>query len=280
MTQEDWEKIKKKKREQRMRKSLRRKWLCWILIVICVVVMIVCGCVLGRDLYQQYREEKEYQKIHLEAQKKPEEKPEDVQQKEELPKKIEIPIDFQVLWETNEDVYAWIEIPGTDIAYPVLQHPSDDSYYLDHTIDHDGGLPGSIYSESINKKDFSEFIHILYGHNMKMGTMFAQLHKFKEDTFFDENDTIIIYTPKHIYTYKIFAAIVNDDRHIMYSYDFATEEGKQSFLTDIYKNKDTRNQYRAGIAVTPEDQILVLSTCVGGESDRRYLVTGVLVDEK
>ena len=54
-------------------------------------------------------------------------------------------VDFAALWEQNEDVYAWITVPGTLVDYPVLQHPTDDEYYLHHTIDHIEGLPGSLF---------------------------------------------------------------------------------------------------------------------------------------
>lgn len=86
-------------------------------------------------------------------------------------------VDFAALWEQNEDVYAWITVPGTLVDYPVLQHPSDDEYYLHHTIDHVEGLPGSIYSETVNAKDFTDMNTILYGHNMKNDTMFGSLHE-------------------------------------------------------------------------------------------------------
>lgn len=61
------------------------------------------------------------------------------------------PIDFETLWETNPDVYAWITIPETVIDYPILQHATDDSYYLNYTIDGVEGYPGCIRNESIPK---------------------------------------------------------------------------------------------------------------------------------
>lgn len=252
------------------------KWIKRITLCVCVLVVLICGVVIGRNLLHPYQEEKAYREMSKDVHKESESTSEDAAATGEE----NIKIDFQLLWEANEDIYAWMEIPGTNIAYPVLQHDSDDSYYLNHTIDHEEGLPGSIYSERISNKDFSDFIHIIYGHNMKAGTMFAQLHKFKDATFFEANDSILIYTPEHTYTYEIFAAVVNDDRHIMYSYDFSTEEGRMEFLDDILNNADNRNQYRKGAAITAEDKILVLSTCVGGESDKRYLVVGVLTDTK
>ncbi len=65
------------------------------------------------------------------------------------------PIDFEELQEMNPDIYAWIEIPGTQINYPIVQSAGDDDYYLNHTIEGEEGYPGSIYTESLNAKGFS-----------------------------------------------------------------------------------------------------------------------------
>lgn len=88
------------------------------------------------------------------------------------------PIDFASLWNLNPDVYAWIDVPGTEISYPVLQSAEDISYYLEHTIEGEKTLPGAIYSENYNSKDFSDYNTILYGHNMRNGTMFARAPRF------------------------------------------------------------------------------------------------------
>ena len=53
-------------------------------------------------------------------------------------------------------MYAWIYVPGTNVDYPVLQHPTDDAYYLEHNMDGSKGLPGCIYTESVNTKDFTD----------------------------------------------------------------------------------------------------------------------------
>ena len=91
-----------------------------------------------------------------------------------------IPVKFGELQSVNPDVYAWITVPGTEIDYPILQHPSDNSYYLMHNIDGSYGYPGCIYTENLNSKDFTDNNTVIYGHNMKNGSMFAQLHKFEQ----------------------------------------------------------------------------------------------------
>ena len=93
------------------------------------------------------------------------------------------PVDFAGMWETNEDVYAWITVPGTVIDYPILQHATDNTYYLNYNIDGSYGYPGCIYTENMNSKEFTDNNTVIYGHNMKNGTMFAGLHKFEDAAF-------------------------------------------------------------------------------------------------
>ena len=75
--------------------------------------------------------------------------------------------DFGQLHEQNQDIYAWIVVPGTQVDYPLLQSETD-NYYLDYNLDHSKGYPGCIYTNQCNRKDFSDYNTVLYGHNMKM----------------------------------------------------------------------------------------------------------------
>ena len=94
-------------------------------------------------------------------------------------------VDFEELQKINPDVYAWIQIPGTNINYPILQSVTEaDDYYLNTTIDGKTGYPGSIYTEKYNSTSFTDPVTVIYGHNMKEGTMFADLHKYTDKTFF------------------------------------------------------------------------------------------------
>ena len=144
---------------------------------------------------------------------------------------------FQELQSMNSDVIAWITVYDTPIDYPVVQSESDDTYYLNHTVEKKKGLPGSIYSESQNRKDFSDPNTVLYGHNMKNGSMFAGLHKFSDEDYMTEHQKVIIYTPEHILTYKVFAAVVYDNRHILNCFDYSKTSGKEEFLQSL---KDSR----------------------------------------
>ena len=159
-----------------------------------------------------------------------------------------------------------------------MQHPKDDSYYLEHTIDGVRGYPGSIYTEKSNAKDFSDFNTVIYGHDMINGTMFKHLHKFEDKKFFESHDTITIYTSEGELMYMVFAAVTYDDRHLMYSFDYEKEEERQEFLDSIFGLNGFGNHYRKNVEVTADSHIITLSTCISNKPNNRYLVLGVLVE--
>lgn len=188
-------------------------------------------------------------------------------------------IRFDELWAMNPDVYAWISIPGTDIDYPVLQHESDDSYYLNHNLDGSYGLPACIYTESLNAKDFMDNNTVIYGHNMKNGTMFAQLHNYEDSDFFEKNREIIIYLPDRELHYRIFAAYVYDDRHLLYSFDFSDPDIYGNYLEAVFAIRDMNANIDKEMQVTNQDKIITLATCVSQQPEKRLLVQAVLTEE-
>lgn len=192
-------------------------------------------------------------------------------------------IDFETLQDVNPDIKAWITIPNTQIDYPVMQNTSateeHDTYYLDHTVEGASGLPGAIYIEPINADDFTDSNTVIYGHNMKNGTMFGDLHKFEDDTFFEENQYVYIVTPEKSLVYQVFAVIIYDDRHITGSYGVNDVDAYQAFLDSLEENRNMGDMFREGVEVTTEDRIITMSTCIKDKSENRLLVEAVLVDE-
>lgn len=250
-----------------MKKNPRR-----ILGVILLVLAVAC---LGGLVYykvSQSSKEDVYQKVQktaVDEEKKQEEGPEYVS-----------PIDFEELQKLNADIYAWIEIPGTAINYPVVQSPNDDGYYLNHTIEGQEGYPGAIYTECQNAKDFSDYNTVIYGHNMKDGSMFMGLHAYEDPQYLKEYNEVIIYTPNHQYTYRIFAAVIYNNSHILNSYDFENEEQRQLYLDSIYASRTMQSSIDDSVEVDTQSKLLTLSTCIGGQPNQRFLVEAVLTDEK
>lgn len=191
-----------------------------------------------------------------------------------------IPVDFSLLTSQNEDIYAWIYIPDTNVNYPICQSYVEDNYYLEHDVYGNYSFAGAIYSQSCNNRDFTDRVTVLYGHNMANGSMFATLHRFADSSFFESHDKIYIYTTGRKLTYKVVSAFVYDDRHIMNTFDFSEDSQFQSYLDTIQNPRSVNVNVRDGVDLSTDDKILTLSTCVNS-GDGRYLVNGVLIsDEK
>lgn len=194
-------------------------------------------------------------------------------------KKAENPIDFDSLAEKNDDIYSWIYIPDTNINYPVCRHATEDNFYLEHDIYKNYSYSGAIYSQFCNGREYNDRVTVLYGHNMADGSMFADLHKFKDKEFFDENKYIYIYTPDRKLTYEIVSAFVYDDRHIMNTFDFSDDQVFSDYLSMIQNPRSVSSNVREGISLDIDDKIVVLSTCLNS-GEGRFLVQGVLTNDE
>jgi len=252
---------------------------------ICKILMLVLLVAVITLVAYEHDMEMEQQKV-LEALKEefvteiePEPEPEILITEPEEPAVIycDPVIDFVGLQAENPDIYAWIQIPETEVDYPILQN-EEDNYYLNRNLDGSEGYPGCIYSNNCNGKDFSDFITVLYGHNMKNGSMFAGLHQFKEDDFFEQNDTIYVYTAEARYTYQIYAAAAYSDVYIPMDYDVKLAESVEAFCDSLQSYDDSRKQIRSELTETEENRMLVLSTCIANEGEKRYLVVGKLIE--
>ena len=188
-------------------------------------------------------------------------------------------LSFDELAEINPDIYAWIYVPGTNIDYPVAQHPTDDTFYLSHNVYGEYQFAGTIFSQSMNRTDMTDPVTVMYGHNMLNGSMFATLHRFSDQDFFDEHTTCFIITKDKLYTYLIYAAYVYDNRHIMNSFNFDDEEVLMDYFNFTLFPRTYSGLVRNGISLDKDSRIITLSTCTGNSS-QRYLVQGVLIDEQ
>lgn len=191
-------------------------------------------------------------------------------------------VDFQELMEINPDIYAWIYIPNTNVDYPVAQSEEgvDDSFYLTHNVYKNYQFSGTVYTEKKSLRDFTDPVTVLYGHNMLNGSMFASLHNFNDETFFNDNNTIFVFTKDKIFTYLIYSAYQYDDRHILNSFDMTDQTSFREYLDSTLLERPYYCNVREGIELNTQDRIITLSTCMNGGGNVRYLVQGVLVNEQ
>ena len=119
----------------------------------------------------------------------------------------------------NPHVIAWLDIPGTDVSYPILLHPTEDNHYLNINIDGSSGYPGCIYTNSMEGPDFDTFNTVIYGHNMADGTYFGSLKSYNDPDFRASHREIDIYTFTEKHSYDVFAVVTYDDRYITERYN-------------------------------------------------------------
>ena len=193
----------------------------------------------------------------------------------EVPERV---IDFAALQsEENEHVYAWIYIPNTNVDYPILQHPEDPDYYLRRDIKGDSATAGCIFTQYYNKKDFNDNNTVIYGHNMKNGTMFKTIHYYEDSQFFEENPYIYIYTPTDTRVYQVFAAYEYSDAHLLLNFDMNDDASFGKYLEGLADINGSKDHFNWEIGVTSEDKIITLSTCVANKATNRYLVQAKLI---
>lgn len=255
----------------------------WLIFLILVAIAAGSIFLLIRYYYENHKKEEEYEGLREEVLVSEETEETEAVTETEEETETEEPVvycdpvyDFEELQKQNSDIYAWIVVPGTMIDYPVLQSETD-NYYLEYNMDHSKGYPGCIYTNKCNAKDFSDYITVLYGHNMRKGTMFGSLHRFESRDFFDTYKEIFVYTPEQRLTYEVKKIVKFSDVYITSEYAVDEQEGRDAFLAETEKYMDNPVSFeREEVEVGDDDRLITLSTCVSGERHRRYLLIGVL----
>ncbi len=197
------------------------------------------------------------------------------------------PINFLELVNQNPDIYAWLYVPGTQVNMPVLQSDLADNYYLYRNVNKEDDPTGAAYTQSLNSKDFTDPVTVIYGHTFqpddeRAEAAFGTLHNFEDKAFFDEHPFFYVYTPKKMYTYKIVSAGEVTDEHILNEHDFSDRFVLQEYLDEM-QHPTGDHSFESGMEQLQAGQAYVvqLSTCtIPSVPEKRYLVSGVMVGEK
>lgn len=172
----------------------------------------------------------------------------------------------------NEELAGWIRISGTDIDYPVMQTGSDNDYYLTHDFNREENVHGTPFLD-VNCRIGESDNLIIYGHNMKDGTMFQNLMKYKDSGFCESNRTVEWDTPEAHAEYQIiFVMLISAEEAEKFPYyqciDLSYEEIYEGFLKQcsryaIWQSNDLPD---------PGTELLTLSTCEYSQTDGRLVV--------
>lgn len=180
----------------------------------------------------------------------------------------------------SADVQAWLEIPGTNVSHPLMQHAQDDTFYLDHDCHGKPDNYGALFTESVyNDFDLNDPVVVIYGHRMNNGSMFGKLQKYYSGDL-EKYQSVKLYMPDGTCReYTVFAAVLQNDTHILHYNNFYSKRIFDRYFDSVYSTR------KLGIQLDPEnrpeygEQVLILSTCIKGDSTQRYLVMAKLNKE-
>lgn len=183
-----------------------------------------------------------------------------------------ITVDFNNLLATNKDVCAWIYSPDTVINYVVVQG-EDNNNYLHHKLDGTYNASGTLFIDCECSPNFSGANTIIYGHNMKDGSMFASLHNYVDQSYYDAHPIMYISTPAGDYKLEIFSCFTCDFDADTYTLSFASEAEYSAFLNKMV----SQSNVKTNVSVDSSERIVTLSTCTYEYDNARYVVMGKLV---
>lgn len=208
-----------------------------IVLMLCIVIFGIAAMNLveiGKEYHdgqKEYEELKEYTEEKADGQQ---DNPTETEAEEKT-------IDFAELRKINEDIVAWIQIPETGVDYPVVQG-EDNEYYLHHTFRKEANKAGSIFLDYRNRADFTDQRVIIYGHNMKDGSMFSNLKKYQDNAFRKESGTAYLYLLEKTLQLEIVACDKVSMRDEVYAleYNMTCDWSEEIILSTCSSSFDTR----------------------------------------
>lgn len=188
-------------------------------------------------------------------------------------------IEHESLKKINSDYIGWIDIPETEISYPVFYSKDNENYMHTDALTGKYKYAGSIFADQ-SYDDTARNI-TLYGHNMKIGTMFSELNKYGNKSFYAEHPYFVFYPygGGNYEVYQIFSCFVlpgNDPDGVIQKYHFEGDEEFPSFLKDI----KMRSIYDTGVEPGIPEKAMTLCTCHGKHAnDQRFVVIGKHIED-
>ena len=180
------------------------------------------------------------------------------------------------LRQINPDIYGWITIEDSEVDYPIVRG-EDNTYYLDHAYTGEYMIVGSIFADfRTNDKIINHYNTVLYGHNMKNGSMFHIVELMTEDEELFNKSRIMVYTMDGIYEYAPISVYETNAYDQYFRMRFSNTKQFTDFADEIL----SKSVYPRTAEFTELDRILTLSTCTNEEFSGRYALHARLITVK
>ena len=245
---------------KRMKKNNKKKIILNLIIYFLLVSILIYS---GIKIYEWYKDNTNNSEIA--------EKIKDiaiVREENENEDKEGYKIDFNKLKEQNSDSIAWIKVNSTDIEYPVVK-TENNNFYLNHSFDKSKNSAGWIFADYRNKFDGTDKNIVIYGHNMKDGSMFGSMKNILNSDWYnnEENTNIILNTENENCIYKVFSIYKIESEDYYIKTGFSNESEFERFIKTI----KARSIKDFNIDTSKDDSILTLSTCANNNKYRVVL---------
>ena len=185
-------------------------------------------------------------------------------------------VEFDELKKQNKDTVAFIKVNNTRIHYVVVKG-KDNDFYLNHNFNKEKNIAGWIFGDFRNNFDETDRNLIIYGHNMKDGSMFDTLIKTIDKEWYTNKDNYIVklITEKGSYKYKVFSTYSVHAEDYYINTGFNNDKEFDKFVNTL---KD-RSIYNYGTEVNGTDKILTLSSCIG-DGRKRVVLHAKLIEKE
>lgn len=182
---------------------------------------------------------------------------------------------------SNRDMGAWLQVPGTDIDYPVMWTPEDEEYYLYRGFDGSDNKNGCLILDTDSCLNPLSTNLIIHGHNMKSGAMFGHLTDYEDESYYQEHKDIILYTEECRRNYEVIAVfrsqVFRKSDNVFKFYNFFQADTQEEF-DDFYNNIKEMSLYDTGVTAEFGDRFITLSTCVYHVETGRFVVVAKEVE--
>ena len=262
------------------RNTARTKTTCIAVLSLCGLLALGSGFLIVRDLSQYAESAGTYDGLaeHVEVPEQagePEEPGAEEETGREDSSAVLPVVDFEALRENGPDIIGWLSLPDTAINYPVTQTDNNE-YYLHHLYDGTYNKVGCLFADYENQADFSDRNTIIYGHNMRDGSMFAALNEYGGQSYYDEHPQMYLVTPDGGYVMEVFSAFEakpaeSGSDTSPWRLSWKDDGAYTTWLSEMAG----RSVIETDVTVTSSDKVLTLSTCTP-EGKSRFIVMGKL----
>lgn len=270
-------KVRTKHHRGRRKNKTPRKIMSDIVLVVAIVVFLFSGYKLY-SIFSEYKKgADEYENIAETVLVPIQSESDQNTDVEDKPEEQRFAVDFGKLQEMNKDVVSWIRFDESQaISYPVVQGP-DNSKYLYTTFEGKRNAAGTLFIDYKNSKDFTDSNTFIYGHNMKNGSMFGQLRKYKSSDFCSENPFFYIYTPDgNCAKYQVFSVCIVEDASESYHKQYSDDKEFEEYISYVRG----LSLYSVDVEVNAGSKIVSLSTCTNVSDEERLLIHAVKISEE